>query len=80
MGESVTNKLRFVMLKSINGEPMLVNISAVRTVSTINMAGEDVGVISFGKDHEVVIGSSVPEVVQAIEAALASHSPIFLNA
>lgn len=80
MSESLSNKLRFVMLKSINGEPMLVNIASVRTVTTINMAGEDVGVISFGKDHEVVIGSSVPEVVQAIEAALASHSPIFLNA
>jgi len=80
MSDSLTTKLRFVMLKSINGEPMLVNIASVRTVSTINLGGEDVGVISFGKDHEVVIGSSVPEVVLAIEAALASHSPIFLNA
>lgn len=80
MSEFLNNRPRFVMLKSINGEPMLVNVSSVRTVSTINMAGADFGVISFGKEHEVVIGSSVPEVVQAIEAALASNSSIFTAA
>lgn len=68
----MNGKLRFVMLKSINGEPMLVNIASVRTVSTINMDGTDFGVISFGKDHEVVIGSSVPEVLAAIDVALAN--------
>lgn len=71
MSDLMNGKLRFVMLKSINGDPMLVNISSVRTVSTINMAGAEFGVVSFGKDHEVVIGSSVPEVLEAIEAALA---------
>ncbi|PVX30996.1 hypothetical protein [Sphingomonas pokkalii] len=80
MSEFLNNRPRFVMLKSINGEPMLVNVSSVRTVSTINMAGADFGVISFGKEHEVVIGSSVPEVVQAIEAALATNSSIFTAA
>ncbi|KTF69797.1 hypothetical protein ACNFJ7_06305 [Sphingomonas sp. HT-1] len=80
MSEFLNNRPRFVMLKSINGEPMLVNVSSVRTVSTINMAGADFGVISFGKEHEVVIGSSVPEVVQAIEAALANNSSIFTAA
>jgi hypothetical protein len=61
--------MRFVMLKSINGDPMLVNIAEVRTVSTINMAGDDVGVLSFDGAHEVVVGSSVNEVLAAIEAA-----------
>jgi len=61
--------MRFVMLKSINGDPMLVNIAEVRTVSTINMAGDDVGVLSFDGTHEVVVGSSVNEVLAAIEAA-----------
>ncbi len=61
--------MQFVMLKSINGEPMLVNLAAIRTVSTINMAGDDVGVIAFGHDHEVVIGSTVPEVLAAIESS-----------
>lgn len=58
--------MRFVMLKSINGEPMLVNIAAVRAVSTINMAGDEVSVISFDHEHEVVVGSTVPEVLAAI--------------
>ncbi len=57
----------FVMLKSINGDPMLVNVASVRAVSTINMAGDEVSVISFGNDHEVVVGSTVPEVLTAIE-------------
>lgn len=57
---------RFVTLKSINGEPMLVNISAVRTVATIDLAGAEVGVISFDKDHEVVVGSTVHDVVAAM--------------
>ena len=61
--------MRFVMLKSINGDPILVNISAVRTVATINMAGDDVGVISFDHAHEVVVGSTVPQVLAAIEAS-----------
>ena len=56
----------FVMLKSINGEPMLVNIAAVRTVTTINLAGAEVGVISFDKNHEVVVGSTVPDVMAAM--------------
>lgn len=60
--------MQFVMLKSINGDAMLVNIAALRTVSTINMAGDDVGVLCFGHDHEVVVGSTVPEVLTAIEA------------
>lgn len=59
--------MRFVMLKSINGDPMLVNIAAVRTVSTINMAGADVGVLSFDGAHEVVVGSTVTEVLAAVE-------------
>ncbi|MBO9712844.1 hypothetical protein [Sphingomonas sp.] len=63
--------MRFVMLKSINGDPMLVNISAVRAVSTINMAGDEVGVIAFDKDHELVVGSNVTEVLAAIEKASA---------
>ncbi|MHA6719469.1 hypothetical protein ACX40Y_08435 [Sphingomonas sp. RS6] len=74
MGDLMNGKLRFVMLKGINGEPMLVNIASVRTVSTINMAGADFGVVSFGKDHEVVIGSSVPEVMAAIHEALADQA------
>lgn len=60
------DKPRFVMLKSINGDPLLVNLSAIRTVSTINLAGDDVGVVSFDKSHEVVIGSTVEEVVVAM--------------
>jgi hypothetical protein len=61
--------MRFVMLKSINGDPILVNIAAVRAVATINMAGDDVGVLSFDGAHEIVVGSSVAEVLAAIEAA-----------
>ena len=60
---------QFVTLKSINGDPMLVNIASVRAVSTINMAGSEVGVIAFSADHEVVVGSTVPEVLEAIEVA-----------
>ena len=61
--------MRFVMLKSINGDPILVNIASVRTVATINMAGDDVGVLSFDGAHEVVVGSTVTQVLAAIEAA-----------
>ncbi|WP_137862171.1 MULTISPECIES: hypothetical protein [unclassified Sphingomonas] len=68
--------MRFVMLKSINGDPMLVNIAAVRTVATINMAGADVGVLSFDGAHEVVVGSTVIEVHAAIEAAGQAIAPV----
>lgn len=61
-----SDKPRFVQLKSINGEPMLVNLALVRTVTTINLAGDDVGVISFDKDHEVVVGSTVFDVTAAM--------------
>jgi hypothetical protein len=64
-----SDKPRFVLLKAINGEPMLVNLSLVRTVATINLAGDDVGVISFDKEHEVVVGSTVQEVLAAMAAA-----------
>jgi hypothetical protein len=64
-----SDKPRFVLLKSINGEPILVNLSLVRTVATINLAGDDVGVISFDKDHEVVVGSTVPDVTAAMAKA-----------
>lgn len=64
-----SGKPRFVQLKSINGEPMLVNLALVRTVTTINLAGDDVGVISFDKDHEVVVGSTVIDVTTAMAAA-----------
>lgn len=61
-----SSKPRFVQLKSINGEPMLVNLALVRTVTTINLAGDDVGVISFDKEHEVVVGSTVSDVTAAM--------------
>lgn len=60
------DKPRFVQLKSINGEPMLVNLALVRTVTTINLAGDDVGVISYDKEHEVVVGSTVSDVIAAM--------------
>ena len=62
--------MRFVMLKSINGDPILVNIAAVRTV------GADVGVLSFDGAHEVVVGSTVTEVHAAIEAAGQAIAPV----
>lgn len=61
-----SDKPRFVQLKSINGEPMLVNLALVRTVTTINLAGDDVGVISYDKEHEVVVGSTVSDVIAAM--------------
>ena len=61
-----SDKPRFVQLKSINGEPMLVNLALVRTVTTINLAGDDVGVISYDKEHEVVVGSTVSDVITAM--------------
>ena len=64
----MSNTPTFVMLKSINGEPLLVNISSVRAVSTIAMAEDEVSVISFTETHEIVLGSKVPEVLEAIEA------------
>lgn len=67
----MNDKPRFVMLKSINGDPMLVNLHAIRAVSTITMAGDEVSVIAFAGDHEVVVGSTIPEVSAAIEAARA---------
>jgi hypothetical protein len=57
---------RFVLLKAINGEPLMVNISAVRTVATIDLAGDKLGVIGFDDKHEVVVGSTVSEVMAAI--------------
>ena len=63
-----SDKPRFLLLKSINGDPILVNLSMVRTVTTINLAGDDVGVISYDKDHEVVVGSTVPDVMAAMAA------------
>lgn len=59
---------RFVLLKAINGEPILVNLSLIRAVATINLAGDDVGVISFDKEHEMVVGSTVPDVMAAMAA------------
>lgn len=59
-------KPHFVQLKSINGEPMLVNLPLVRTVTSINLAGDEVGVISFDKSHEIVIGSTVSDVLAAM--------------
>ena len=67
----ISESPQFVMLKAINGEPMLVNITSIRTVTTINFAGDEVGVISFDKAHEVVLGSSVQEIRAAIETATA---------
>jgi hypothetical protein len=55
-----------VVLKAINGEPMLVNLSLARTISTISLAGDDVGVIAFDHAHEVVVGSTVAQVIEAI--------------
>ncbi|ATY31248.1 hypothetical protein CVN68_04010 [Sphingomonas psychrotolerans] len=55
-------------MKSINGEPILVNLAAVRTVSSIDLAGIEVGVLGFDKSHEVVVGSTVAEVLEAITA------------
>jgi hypothetical protein len=57
---------RFVLLKAINGEPMLVNLAAVRAVTTIDLAGDELGVIAFDENHEVVVGSTVSEVMAAI--------------
>ncbi len=65
----MNEKPRFVVLKAINGEPIVVNLAAVRTVSTIEFAGDHVGVIAFDKDHEVVIGSTVEEFLTALAAA-----------
>lgn len=59
-------KPRFIELKAINGEPMLVNLAAVRSVSAIELAGAEMGVIVFDKDHEVVCGSTVMQVMKAI--------------
>jgi hypothetical protein len=60
--------VQFISLKAINGEPILVNLTAVRTVSSIDLAGVEVGVIGFDKTHEVVVGSNVAEVLEAIAA------------
>ena len=60
--------MQFISLKAINGEPILVNLTAVRTVSSIDLAGVEVGVIGFDKAHEVVVGSNVAEVMEAIAA------------
>jgi hypothetical protein len=63
--------VKFITLKAINGEPILVNITAVRTVSSIDLAGVEMGVIGFDKSHEVVLGSTVAEVTDAIAAVTA---------
>ncbi|WP_233503574.1 hypothetical protein [Sphingomonas psychrotolerans] len=60
--------MQFISMKSINGEPILVNLAAVRTVSSIDLAGIEVGVLGFDKSHEVVVGSTVAEVLEAITA------------
>ncbi|MES1971624.1 MAG: hypothetical protein V4472_04135 [Pseudomonadota bacterium] len=61
-------KPQFILLKAINGEPLLVNLCAVRTMATIDLAGNDVGVVSFDKDHDVVIGSNVSDFIAAMAA------------
>jgi hypothetical protein len=61
--------VKFISLKAINGEPILVNVTAVRTVSSIDLAGVEVGVVAFDKTHEVVVGSTVAEVMDAITVA-----------
>lgn len=58
--------VRFITLKAINGEPFLVNLTGVRTISSIDLAGVEMGVIGFDKAHEVVIGSTVSEIIAAI--------------
>jgi hypothetical protein len=58
----------FISLKAINGEPILVNVAAIRTVSSIDLAGVEMGIIGFDKSHEVVLGSTVAEVTAAISA------------
>jgi hypothetical protein len=58
--------VKFISLKAINGEPILVNVAAIRTVSSIDLAGVEMGVIGFDKAHEVVLGSTVAEVTAAI--------------
>ncbi|WP_240699969.1 hypothetical protein [Sphingomonas gei] len=58
--------MKFISLKAINGEPILINVTAVRTVSSIDLAGVEMGVIGFDKTHEVVVGSTVAEVIEAI--------------
>jgi len=60
--------VKFITLKAINGEPILVNVTAVRTISSIDLAGVEMGVIGFDKTHEVVVGSTVAEVTDAITA------------
>jgi hypothetical protein len=60
--------VRFISLKSINGEPLLVNLSAVRTIGSIDLAGIEMGVIGFDNAHEVVVGSTVSEIIEAIGA------------
>ena len=60
--------MKFITLKAINGEPILVNVTAVRTISSIDLAGVEMGVIGFDKTHEVVVGSTVAEVTDAIVA------------
>ncbi|AJP71822.1 hypothetical protein [Sphingomonas hengshuiensis] len=62
----LSEKPRFIELMAINGEPMLVNLASVRSVSAINLAGAEMGVIVFDKDHEVVVGSTVAQVIKAI--------------
>lgn len=61
--------MRFISLKAINGEPILVNLSEVRTVSSIDLAGVEMGVIGFDKAHEVVVSSTVADVIAAIASA-----------
>lgn len=58
--------MRFISLKAINGEPIIINLSEVRTVSSISLAGAEMSVIGFDKSHEVVVGSTVAEIVEAI--------------
>ncbi len=65
--------MQFISLKAINGEPILVNLAAVRTVSSIDLAGVEVGVVAFDKAHEVVVGSTVAEVLEAITAVSGSN-------
>ncbi|WP_448664256.1 hypothetical protein ACG3SL_06145 [Sphingomonas sp. CJ20] len=61
--------MRFISLKSINGEPVLVNVEAVRTVASVDLAGTEMGIISFDKSHELVVSSTVEEVMAALAAA-----------
>ncbi|WP_448664810.1 hypothetical protein ACG3SL_09100 [Sphingomonas sp. CJ20] len=67
-----TNSSYFLQLQAINGRKVLVNMANARAVSTIDMAGDQVGVVGFDRVHEAVVDETAASIAAALSASAAT--------